>query len=384
MLRKEPPQRRPSSGPNVRDVRQDRPPARPLVTTEGVGPLERPKTNIGSRDAPCTLDVSYLEDPTPLCFKHRILGKRPCMSSSTPQNPLKGMAIMAVCMIVLPVMDAIAKYMATYEAMSPGQVTFYRFFFQLVCMLPLLAATATALFSAQRPWMNLLRGVLHAAASLMFFVAVKYMPLADVFAIYFVEPFMLTVMSAIFLGEKVGWRRWSAIIVGFAGAMIVIQPSYSLFGWTALLPVACAFLFTLYLFLNRAIGEADSPLVMQTMAGLGGTLFMAAALLVGNQLGQSDFTPSLPGSWLGLGLLIVLGSLSGYMHLLVVRAFRLAPLSLLAPFQYFEIISATVLGYALFGDFPTSSKWVGIAIIVGAGLFMIWRERVKSRQPATP
>ncbi|MBW6424726.1 DMT family transporter [Rhizobium sp. XQZ8] len=305
------------------------------------------------------------------------------MPSPTAENPLKGMAIMATCMVVLPLMDAIAKYMATFEAMSPGQVTFYRFFFQLVCILPLVVFTGAAVFRAKRPWMNLLRGLLHAAASLMFFSAVKYMPLADVFAIYFVEPFMLTMMSAVFLREKVGWRRWLAIVVGFGGAMIVIQPSYAIFGWTALLPVACAFLYTLYLFLNRAIGEADSPLVMQTMAGLGGTLFMAVALFIGNRAGGADFTPSLPSSWLGLVLLVILGSISGYMHLLVVRAFRLAPLSLLAPFQYFEIISATVLGYALFGDFPTASKWLGIAIIVGSGLFIIWRERLKSKQATT-
>ncbi|OHV81503.1 DMT family transporter [Rhizobium sp. LCM 4573] len=300
----------------------------------------------------------------------------------TPENPLKGMAIMATCMVVLPLMDAIAKYMATFEGMSPGQVTFYRFFFQFVCMLPLVFFAGGSIFRARRPWMNLLRGALHASASLMFFAAVKYMPLADVFAIYFVEPFMLTMMSALFLGDKVGWRRWLAIIVGFGGAMIVIQPSYAIFGWTALLPVACAFLYTLYLFLNRAIGEADSPLTMQVMAGIGGTLFMAAGLGLGHGLGGAEFEPSLPASALGLFLLVLLGSISGYMHLLVVRAFRLAPLSLLAPFQYFEIISATVLGYALFGDFPTLSKWIGIAIIVASGLFIIWRERLKTKEPA--
>src|SRR3546814_13278934 len=102
---------------------------------------------------------------------------------------------------------------------------------------------------------------------------------------------------------------------------------------------------------------------MQTVAGLGGTLFMGAVLFAGAGAGVADFEMSLPASMLGLILLLLLGSISGYMHLLVVRAFRLAPLSLLAPFQYFEIISATVLGYALFGDFPTPSKWLGFAII---------------------
>ncbi|WP_112602710.1 DMT family transporter [Rhizobium sp. WW22] len=298
---------------------------------------------------------------------------------STQQNPLRGMTIMASAMILLPTMDAIAKYMASFEGMSPGQVTFYRFFFQLVCMLPLLATAAgRSAFSAKRPWLNLLRGALHGAASLLFFAAVKYMPLADVFAIYFVEPFMLTALSALFLGDRVGWRRWLAIVIGFGGAMIVIQPSFAIFGLKALLPVACAFLYALYLFMNRAVGEADSPLTMQIMAGLGGTIFMALALLAGSSAGITDFEPSLPASVLGLVLLLILGSISGYAHMLVVRAFRLAPLSLLAPFQYFEIISATVLGYAIFGDFPNLSKWIGIAIIVGSGLFIIWRERMQS------
>lgn len=300
---------------------------------------------------------------------------------SATDTTIKGMALMAGCMLVLPFMDAIAKYMANVEGMSPGQVNFYRFFFQMVCILPLLLAIqARSALSAKRPRLNLLRGVLHAAASLMFFTAVKYMPLADVFAIYFVEPFILTALSAIFLGEKVGWRRWLAIVVGFGGAMIVIQPSYAVFGLTSLLPVACAFLYALYMFLNRAIGEADSPVTMQTMAGIGGTLFMGVVLIGGNAAGQDDFAISLPTSWLGLVLLVILGSISGYAHLIVVRAFRMAPLSVLAPFQYFEIIAATILGYALFNDFPTVSKWVGILIIVGSGLFILWREQRRTAE----
>ena len=307
----------------------------------------------------------------------------PAETLFTPASTMRGLGLMAFAMTVLPGMDAIAKYMATAGGMSPGQVTFYRFFFQVACTLPLLLTIAgKEALRPKRPWMNLLRGVLHGAASLLFFVAVKYMPLADVFAIYFVEPFILTAMSAAFLGEKVGWRRWLAIAVGFGGALIVIQPSFALFGLTALLPVACAFLFSLYLFLNRAIGEADSPLTMQTLAGLGGMLFMGLALLGGNAAGIADFELSLPDSLLAVGLLLVLGTLSGYAHLVVVRAFRLAPLSLLAPFQYFEIISATILGYALFGDFPSASKWLGIAVIVGSGLFILWRERVRGRQEA--
>jgi drug/metabolite transporter (DMT)-like permease len=119
---------------------------------------------------------------------------------------------------------------------------------------------------------------------------------------------------------------------------------------------------------------------MQTVAGVGGTLFMAAVIAVGNSMGAVDFEPSVPRSTLGWALVIALGAISGYGHLLVVRAFRLAPLSLLAPFHYFEIISATVLGYLVFEDFPSPSKWLGIAVIVGSGLFIIWRERQLQKQ----
>jgi drug/metabolite transporter (DMT)-like permease len=270
---------------------------------------------------------------------------------------------MALAMMILPCMDGIAKFLSTTQSMSPAQVAFYRFFFQLVLTLPLLLTVeGGGAFRAKRPWMNLLRGALHAAATLLFFTAVKYMPLADVFAIYFVEPFMLVALMAV-----------------FGGAMIVIQPSFEIFGLKSLLPVFCAFLFALYLFMNRAIGDADPPLTMQTVSGLGGTLFMGVVLVGGDVTGIPDFAMALPSSGFILVLLLALGALSAYGHLLVLRAFRLAPVSILAPFQYFEIISATILG------FPTPSKWLGIAIIVGSGLYVIWRERrVRMQEAGVP
>ena len=289
---------------------------------------------------------------------------------------LSGMALMAGAMMLLPCMDAVAKYMSTTGGMSPGQIAFYRFFFQFVTTVPVLWHVAgMAGFRARRPWVNLFRGVLHALASLLFFISVKYMPLADVFAIYFVEPLMLTALSAAFLGEKVAWQLWAAIVIGFAGALVVIQPSWEIFGPTALLPVLCALVYAVYMFLNRAVGEGDAPLTMQVMSGLGGTLFMTAVLVAGEGFGSADLVPSLPSSSFYLLLLVMLGALSGYGHLLVVRAFRLAPLSVLAPFQYFEIISATALGLIFFGDFPDAGKWIGIAVIIASGLYIIWSEQ---------
>lgn len=290
---------------------------------------------------------------------------------------LEGIALMSFGVVLLPVMDAIAKYLATSEGMAPGQVSFYRFFFQLLATLPaVIVAGGLISLRPKRLWLNLLRGTLLAAASLMFFTAVKYMPLADSVAIFFVEPFILTALSAVVLRERVGWRRWLAIAVGFVGAVLVINPSFDRFGVLALLPLGTATLFAFYMLMNRALGRVDSPLVMQYVAGVGGSLLLALTLLFGGAAGGiADLEPSLPGSALAWTLVLVLGALAAYGHLLVVKAFQHAPASLLAPFQYLEIVSAVLLGYAVFSDFPDASKFIGIAIIVGSGLFIVWRER---------
>jgi drug/metabolite transporter (DMT)-like permease len=285
------------------------------------------------------------------------------------------MAIMAFAMTLLPLMDAIAKWLATTGSLSPGQVTFYRFALQVAMAgVLLLALTGFGGLKPRRLWPNILRGVLLGLASLFFFTAVKYMPLADAIAVFFVEPMILTVLSAIFLKEPIGWRRWTAVVIGFAGAMIVIQPSFSLFGVVSLLPLGTATLFAVYMLLNRTLSTQDGPLVMQCMAGLGGAAATGLALLAGATFGISDLAlgiPALVNEWL---LLLALGILATFGHMLVVEAFRHAQASLLAPFQYIEIISATIVGLLVFGDFPTVSKWLGIAIIVGSGLYTFWRE----------
>lgn len=293
---------------------------------------------------------------------------------------VQGIVIMMFGVLPLPVMDAIAKYLATEQAMAPGQISFYRFFFQFVATLPvLLLLGGWAALQPKRWWPNLLRGALLAGASLGIFTAVKYMPLADVIAVFFVEPFILTAISALILKEQVGWPRWLAIVIGFCGAVIVINPSFSRFGALALLPLLSAGLFACYMVLNRALGRRDSPLTMQYAAGIGGSLLTGLMLAGGAATGVANFEPSLPVSALAWMLLLSLGAIAAYSHLLIVRAFQTAPASVLAPFQYLEIVSATVIGYVVFSDFPSPSKWVGIAIIVLSGLFMFWREKRVSK-----
>lgn len=194
-------------------------------------------------------------------------------------------------------------------------------------------------------------------------------------AIFFVEPFILTALSALILGEKVGWRRWLAIAVGFIGALMVIQPNLARFGPVSLLPLGTATLFAFYLILNRVLAARDTSLVMQYSAGVGGVIALGVAMVVGSNLGVGDLTWTPPVSKLAVFLLLGIGVISTFGHLLVVTAFRHAPVSLLAPFQYFEIISAVAVGFVVFDEFPTPSKWLGIAIIIGSGLFILWREQ---------
>lgn len=289
---------------------------------------------------------------------------------------VKGMAIMVLSVLLLPLMDAIGKWLAMVDNMPPATVTFMRFFIQ--CWLMFFILLIVGGFAALRTQYlagNLIRGALMGFGGLCFFTAVKYMPLADAMAVFFAEPLILTLFSAIFLKEKVGWRRFSAVGIGLIGTMIVIQPSFEIFGAVSLLPLATAVTFAIYLILNRKYGAKESPLVMQFYAGVGGWVLAGVAMIFGTAAGLGDLSLGLPQGiqpWL---LLLLLGTIGTVSHLMVVQAFKLAPASMLAPFQYLEIVNAVLVGLIVFGDFPTPSKWCGIAIIVGSGFYVFMRER---------
>lgn len=297
-------------------------------------------------------------------------------ATSGMEAHVKGMAIMVLSVLLLPLMDAIGKWLAMVDNMPPATVTFMRFFIQ--CWLMFFILLIVGGFAALRTQYlagNLIRGALMGFGGLCFFTAVKYMPLADAMAVFFAEPLILTLFSAIFLKEKVGWRRFSAVGIGLIGTMIVIQPSFEIFGAVSLLPLATAVTFAIYLILNRKYGAKESPLVMQFYAGVGGWVLAGVAMIFGTAAGLGDLSLGLPQGiqpWL---LLLLLGTIGTVSHLMVVQAFKLAPASMLAPFQYLEIVNAVLVGLIVFGDFPTPSKWCGIAIIVGSGFYVFMRER---------
>ena len=297
------------------------------------------------------------------------------MGSSIGDRHASAMVMVISAMLILPGIDGIAKWLS--GSVSSGQVTWSRFFFQILFMAPFLFTTSGQ-WSGPLLKFHFARGALIAGATLFFFTALKYLPIADAIAIFFIEPLLVTLLSALLLGEAIYWRRLSAIGCGFIGAMIIIRPAFDEVGVAALYPVGAAICFSLYIILTRKLAHREHPVRMQFATGVSGTLFMTVALLFGDGFEIPVLSIIMPSmsQW---ALLALLGLIGTVCHLLVVFAYQRAPVSVLAPFQYVEIVGATVLGWALFNDFPDAITWLGIAIIIASGVYVFHRE---SRTPS--
>lgn len=297
------------------------------------------------------------------------------------QPHVRGMITMICAMLIVPLMDASGKWLAMEENVSPATISFMRFFVQGWISLGAIMLLSRGMgLKTEHFWGNLLRGCLLGLGSLCFFTAIKYMPLADALAVFFVEPLILTVLSMVFLHERVGWRRLSAVMVGLLGTIIVIQPSWTVFGWISVLPMISALFFAIYLVLNRKFGMSERPLIMQLYAGIGGSIFGLCVMIFGEVAAIPDLQLGFPDTAFPWFMLIMIGVFAAAGHLLVVQAFQLAPASILAPFQYMEIVMAVTVGLIFFNDFPSPSKWLGIAIIIGSGIYVFLRERTLSAQ----
>lgn len=298
-------------------------------------------------------------------------------SSSRSKGEI-GIGLMALTMLMVPGIDAMAKVLST--SLAPGLVAWGRFVFQTAVLLPLMLIMRRRIRSSQK-CVHAARGILLACAVLLIFWAVKYLPLANTLAIFFVEPLILTLFSVVFLGESIGLQRLAAVMAGLVGALVVIRPNWEVFGWASILPLGAAICYAGYLTLTRHSSTRDEPLVMQLWAGIFGVIILSAALVSGQGAGISVIDPSWPGiqEW---GLLMALGLLSAVGHVMLAFAFSFAAAGILAPFQYLEIISATILGFLLFGDFPDAVTWLGTALIIGSGLYVYTLERNKASSAA--
>ncbi|MGQ3209820.1 MAG: DMT family transporter [Shinella sp.] len=293
-----------------------------------------------------------------------------------------GLFLMVLSVLISPIIDVFAKLAVT--SVPATEITFVRLLFQMTVLGPICLIRGT-LFDVTWKKMGLhaTRGLLMAITMITFVTPLAVMEVADAIAIFFVEPIILTILGSIFLKETIGWRRYTACGVGFFGSLLVIQPSLQEVGLIALLPVVSAFSLALFFMLTRLVAQKEDPWSMQFYAGMWGGLFAGALLLVGSIAGISFLTPVMPDmtNMLYIAGAAVAATIAG---VLGVYAYRAAPASTLAPLQYLEIVSATILGWWVFGHLPDAVKWLGIAIIIASGLYVIWRERQLNKTATTP
>lgn len=292
-----------------------------------------------------------------------------------------GLLLMVLSVLISPIIDIFAKLAVT--SVPATEITFVRLLFQMTVLGPICLMRGT-LFDVtwKKTGLHAARGLLMAITMITFVTPLAVMEVADAIAIFFVEPIILTILGSIVLKETIGWRRYTACGVGFFGSLLVIQPSLQEVGPIALLPVVSAFSLALFFLLTRLVSQKEDPWSMQFYAGLWGGLFSGLLLVVGSAAGITFLTPVMPdmANTLYIAAAAVAATIAG---VLGVYAYRAAPASTLAPLQYLEIVSATILGWWVFGDLPDAVKWLGIAIIIASGLYVIWRERQLNKTATT-
>lgn len=287
-------------------------------------------------------------------------------------RPALGVILMLGFCIVAPMGDAVAKMLG--QSVPLGQVLLLRFAIQAVVLIPLVILT-------RRLWrmqgrvlaLTALRTLLHIAGIGAMFTALKYLPLADAVAIAFVMPFFMLLLGKYVLGEEVGMRRLMACVVGFAGTLMVIQPSFAQVGWPALWPLVVAVTFSLFILTTRQIAKQTDPIGLQAVSGVMAVAVLMPLILIGQSQGWSALSMEVPDA-MEWSLLIAIGLLGTGAHLLMTWSLRFAPSATLAPMQYLEIPVATLIGWLIFRDLPNMLASAGICVTIAAGLYIILRE----------
>ena len=250
------------------------------------------------------------------------------------------------------------------------QIVWGRYVFHAVVFLAIFARTGiVAQMRTARPWLQFSRSAILLLGTLLFFGALRYLALADAVAINFFAPLLVTAFSIPILGEQVGIRRWIAILVGFAGVMVIIRPGLGVMHWAAILPLGTAVCYALYQVLTRIAGRTDHART---------SLFWSAAV------GTVVMSLIVPFSWtapdaLGWAMMAATGCVFGFGHYLLIKGLERAPASVLAPFIYSQLIWAVTLGFLVFGDFPDGFSILGALIVTGSGLYVWHRETRRTR-----
>lgn len=294
------------------------------------------------------------------------------------QGTSYGMALRAAAALSFSLMYALMKWAATLEPVSAGEMVFYRSLFGLPVVLfwVLSAKGGLASLSTRRPMVHVWRCALGVTGILLIFQGLKLLPLADATTIGFTAPIFATLLSILFLKEKVGRHRWTAVVLGFLGVLVMVRPGAEgappLAG--LLFALGGAFVAAAVTVTLRQLGKTESATAIVFW-------FFVACATVGGVLTLIDGHRH---SWAVLAVLAAGGLAGGLAQLLMTTSLQHAPVSALAPLDYLQMVGAVVLGWLLLSDAPTAATLAGAALIAGSGLYTAWRERVLHREITPP
>lgn len=280
-------------------------------------------------------------------------------------SSLKGVLLLIGAMALLPFLDVVAKFLAL-AGMPVLMIVWARMASGVMLTLPFVVAEGgTRALIPDRPLWHVLRAAFLIAATFLFFFSLKTMAIADALAIFFVQPLVVTALSPLVLGERVGVNRWAAVGVGFIGTLIILRPGLSAFGPGAMLALGSGVSLGFYMLVTRLMKGRTSPVVTMFHTSLMGAVMTTIGVV---------FVWQSPSLWQWVQFLTV-GAIATVGHLLITRAYENAEASLLAPLAYTEIVMATVLGWWFFGDLPDRWTVLGVCILIGSALYISARER---------
>ena len=276
---------------------------------------------------------------------------------------MKAIIFNLLAWVMLPVMDGFAKYLSS--DMPVLQITWARYFFTVVFTLPVMMLFfSNKLVWTDKPKLQIIRGLVLLAANICFFYAISVISLAKALTLAFVAPLIVTAFSPIFLGERVGVRRWTAVIIGFIGSLVVIRPGFVEINLASLSALCTGIMYGFYLIITRKLSTSDNSLLTLLLTGTVGLIVISLTMPF------IWMNPS-PLQWslmAGIGLFACIG------HLFLILSLKYADASKLAPFSYFEIITNIIIGYYFFNDFPDNWTFLGLFIIILSGIYISRRE----------
>lgn len=288
---------------------------------------------------------------------------------SQSNNVRLGVTLMIMTSIVFALQDGISRHLASeYNVFMVVMIRYWFFAAFVIAVARRKAGGLRAAAATRQPLVQAFRGLLLACEVCVMVVGFTLLGLVESHAVFACYPLIVAALSGPVLGERVGWRRWTAIGLGFVGVMIILQPGYAVFDPAALIPLAAATMFALYGLLTRYAGRLDTT---ATTFFWTGTVGAAAMTCVGIWFWEPMVLPD----WGWMGVLCMSAALG---HWLLIRCYEVAEASAVQPFAYFQLVFAALLGITVFGETLRSNVAVGVVIIVAAGLFTLWRERQKA------